>query len=173
MFRITSLLFVIPAALLAQSGDSQTLNAILQEIRQLRQDVTSMTLVAQRVQILLYRVQLQDNVVSKSAERHDMAKGSLEDAERNKAEVVGNIKQQEERLRNVQNPEERTQLENSIRELKGTLDMWTKEEQRFRNAEVDANNEYRSEEMKLTELQDRLNRMEVQLEAYPGSRAPK
>ena len=173
MFRITSLILVIPAVLFAQSNDSQTLAAILGEIRQLRQDITAMTLVAQRVQILLYRVQLQSGLVSKSAERHELAKTSLEDAERNRAEVVANIKQQEDQIRNTQDQNERNTLEGSVRELKKTLDMWMKEEQRFRNAEVDANNELRTEEMKLNELQDRVNRMELQMEAYPAPRAPK
>jgi hypothetical protein len=170
MFRITPF-FLIPIALLAQPRDSQTLDAILQEIRQLRQDLSAMTLVAQRVQILLYRTQLQDDIVSKSIDRHQQASMNLEDMERNRAEVAGNIKDQEEKLRSVQDPAERAVLEDSIRNLKRSLEMWSREESRLRSAELDAGNEVRTEQTKLRELQERLSRMERQLEAY--STAPK
>jgi hypothetical protein len=39
------------------TGDSQTLQALLSEVRQLRQDLQITTIAAQRAQILIYRLQ--------------------------------------------------------------------------------------------------------------------
>src|SRR5437868_4201738 len=56
-----------------QSGstDSQTLQALLAEVRQLHHDLQTTTLAAQRAQILLYRLQAQQSVVRRMQERVD------------------------------------------------------------------------------------------------------
>jgi predicted nucleic acid-binding Zn-ribbon protein len=165
---VVLLLAAVAPGAMGQISDSQTLGAILEEIRQLRQDVTAMTVVAQRVQILLYRVQLQENVVNRSRERFDVARVAVEDVERNRVEVTGSIKQQEEKVRSVQDAGERAALEESVRDLKRTLETWAREEMPLRSREAEASDEFRREETKLRELQERLSRLESQLEAYPA-----
>jgi hypothetical protein len=46
------------------TGDSQTLQALLSEIRLLRQDLQTTTIAAQRAQILIYRLQGQEAAVA-------------------------------------------------------------------------------------------------------------
>jgi hypothetical protein len=61
-------LFVIPTLALRQSAptDSQTLQALLAEVRQLRHDLQTTTATTQRAQIALYRLQRQDECGSES-----------------------------------------------------------------------------------------------------------
>lgn len=145
---LTLLAFLAPSTAFAQSTDSQTLQALLQEIRQIRNDLYGMTLVAQRVQILLYRIQLQEDAARRTALRYDQ-------------------KAAEERLSSLQNPNERAPHEEVAREMKRRAEMWSAEESSYRAAEAAAGSDLRNEQLKLLELQQRLDRLEQQLENYP------
>ncbi len=158
-------------ALIAQSSDSETLRAILQEIRQLRQDFQGMTFVAQRVQILLYRIRQQDGAVDAARRRHEEAKAELSRATKNRSEAAEALKEIEGSLASAQDPRQRGILEEQQRELKRRLNMWTREELQLRAAKVDAGNELATKQATLDELRDRLDRLERQLEAY-GTTAP-
>ena len=108
MIRKAWLFFLVSSTMLAQSTDPATLQALLQEVRQLRQDLNGMTLVAQRVQILLYRIQPQDDVTKKAAQRYDEASAKVRDAERNRTEAVSGLKTAEENLASMRSPNERS-----------------------------------------------------------------
>jgi hypothetical protein len=166
MIRFAALFFVVTTTLLGQSTDSQTLQALLQEMRQLRQDLNGMTLIGQRVQILLYRVQLQDDATRKAGLRYDQVAGKLKDVERNRAEAVSGLKAAEDRLAAMQNANERKVGEVIAHEMKRRVDMWANDESAYRAAEVSAGSDLRTEQGKLLELQQRLDRLEQQLERY-------
>jgi len=59
------------------STDSQTLRALLTEVRGLRQDLQSTTLAAQRAQILVYRVQVREAATARAVQRLDNARSKL------------------------------------------------------------------------------------------------
>jgi hypothetical protein len=59
-------------------GDSQTLQALLSEVRLLRQDLRTTTVTAQRSQILIYRLQGQEAAVGRASQRLDEARSSRE-----------------------------------------------------------------------------------------------
>src|SRR5690348_8340227 len=132
--RIVLLFCAVAACVSAQSADSQTLQSLLQEVRHLRQDIQGLTLTAQRVQILLYRVQLQDDDVKKAVQRYDQANGKLKDAERAHREAANGLKDAEDKLASLQSPKEREPLQEVAREMKRRADMWTQEESNFRSA---------------------------------------
>jgi hypothetical protein len=71
-------LLLIAAPVLGQSAstDSQTLQTLLTEVRQLRHDLQTTTLAAQRAQILLYRLQGQEVVVARASQRLTPAQDS-------------------------------------------------------------------------------------------------
>jgi DNA repair exonuclease SbcCD ATPase subunit len=81
------------------STDSQTLQALLAEVRQLRQDLQNITVAAQRAQILVYRLQLQQAAVARASQRLDDARSKLEAAQANRKKVAAEIKKYEEMLR--------------------------------------------------------------------------
>jgi hypothetical protein len=72
-------LLLISSAAFGQtsSTDSQTLQALLAEMRQLRQELRITTVAAQRVQILLYRLQIQEGAVERAQRRVDDARSAL------------------------------------------------------------------------------------------------
>jgi len=57
--------------------DSQTLQALLVAVRQLRKDLQTTTVASQRVQILLYRMQLQQSAVARAQSRLDDVNAKL------------------------------------------------------------------------------------------------
>jgi len=65
------ILLIVPIIAAAQSNstDSQTLQALLGEVRQLRQELRSSTVAAQRAQILIYRVQAQQGAVNRVSQK--------------------------------------------------------------------------------------------------------
>jgi hypothetical protein len=74
LLLIPSLLLIsMPAFGQSGSSDSQTLQALLAEVRQLRHDLQTTTIGAQRAQILIYRVQAQESIVRRMQERVDDA----------------------------------------------------------------------------------------------------
>src|SRR5271165_460159 len=77
-------------------GDSQTLQALLSEVRQLRQDLQTTTIAAQRAQILLYRLQGQEAAVARASQRLDEARQKLEGIQAERKHIATELKQVEE-----------------------------------------------------------------------------
>ena len=88
-FFALSFLLLFPAAGFAQapSTDSQTLQALLAEVRLLRQDLRTSTLAAQKAQILIYRVQAEQVAVEHARQRLENATSKrAQQEEKRKAE---------------------------------------------------------------------------------------
>jgi len=164
MTRIGWFLLFASSAALAQSGDSQTLQSLLQEVRQLRQDMHGLTVVAQRVHILLYRVQLQDDATKKAAQRYDQASARLRDADRAYSDAANGLKSVEERLPSLQNQKERDEAEAFVRDVKRRLEVLSQDRSLAQAAESSAASDFKVEQEKLAELQQRLDQLERQLE---------
>ncbi len=96
-----SSLFVLGLLLLSTAcfgqttpGDSQTLQALLSEVRQLRQDLQTTTIAAQRAQILIYRLQGQEAAVARASQRLDEAREKLARIQDERKHVATDVKQQ-------------------------------------------------------------------------------
>jgi chromosome segregation ATPase len=170
MRRIGALLLLTSVTLVAQSADSQTLSSILAEIRQLRQELAGMTIVAQRVQILLYRLQIQRDAVKSAMQRHDQAVAKVKDADQARTNAANGLKAAEEKLASAGNESQRPALEAEAREMKRRVDMWTSEEGDLRAAEISADSELKREQAALADLQQRLDQLEIQLQSYSTPR---
>ena len=100
MFRASILLFALlltPSAAPAQTPtDSQTLQSLLSEVRQLRHDLHSTTISLQRSQILLHRLEIQETAVNRATQRRDEAQSKVTEDEDNRKEIASYIKQSEE-----------------------------------------------------------------------------
>lgn len=57
-----------------------------------------------------------------------------------------------------------------VRELKRRIEMWAQDEGQNRGLEADATNDLRREQVKLTEFQDRIDKLEKQLEGIYNAR---
>ena len=85
-------------------GDSQTLQALLLEVRQLRQDLQTTTIAGQRAQILIYRLQGQEAAMARAAQRLDEAREKLARIQDERKHVATDLKRQEEFISNTENP---------------------------------------------------------------------
>lgn len=79
-------LLFISAPVFAQSSstDSQTLQALLAEVRQLHHDLQSTTIAVHRAQILLYHLQGQEAIVARASQRLDDARARLAETQNNR-----------------------------------------------------------------------------------------
>ncbi len=158
MIRITRIFFLLSCTMYAESSDSLTLQTLLQELRELRQDMQGMAVVAQRIQLLLYRTQLQEEVRKRAAERHDRANMSVKQLELRHKETVNSIKNAQEEPRNPRSEER-------IRQWKGQLEMLASIDPEIRTEELSAGFDLKTEQAKLADLQHQLGRLEQHLEA--------
>jgi hypothetical protein len=76
-FCLGFLFSVTPVSGRASSSDSQTLQALLAEVRQLRQDLQTTSAATLRAQILVYRIQVQQSTFVLATQRLDSANAKL------------------------------------------------------------------------------------------------
>src|SRR5262245_60095173 len=88
--------FVFPAAAQNSAGDSETLKALLSEVRQLRKDLQATSVAAQRVQIVLYRLEGERSVVAQLTQSLQSARLELASVQKNRQEAARVLKQAEE-----------------------------------------------------------------------------
>jgi chromosome segregation ATPase len=169
--RIASLFFLAATCLLPQSADSQTLQAILQDLRQLRQDLAATTVAVQRIQILLYRLQLQEAAVRNATQRHDQTLEKVKNAEQALSNSADGLKAAEAKLASLADESQRPAVEAQVREMKRRIDMWSHDASEVRVTEIAADGDLKNEQAKLADLQQRLDRLERQLQTATAPRA--
>jgi hypothetical protein len=170
MHRVLCLLLLAaPAVAQTASPDSQLTQALLTEIRLLRQDLQATAVTIQRVQIVMYRLQAETTLMSRATQRLDDARSKCSQAQVQRKNTATQIQQAEERQPNIQNPTERRDLEQQLLpRLKANLEMWTNEEQQCQAREAEAETQSRAEQAKLNELQDQLDKLDKVLAGYTG-----
>jgi len=144
--------------------ESPTLQALLLEVRQLRQALQAATIVGQRMQVTVSRMQLQVTAVARAAQRLDEARSKLAEAERWRKRAAAQLERFESLQRQTQDERDRVNRELDLRSAKGELEARTAEEQELRNIESDAQAHVQAEQAKLTEIQDTLDRLDKSLE---------
>jgi len=146
-------------------GDSQTLQALLSEVRLLRQDLRTTTVTAQRSQILIYRLQGQEESVGRASQRLDEAREKLARTQDERKHVAAEVKQIEDFVGNTENPlSQRKLFESRLAELKTRLESLESEEQQQQSREIDAEQQMRTEEVRLSDFRDQLDRLDKTLE---------
>ena len=165
MFRTTIALVLVTAARAqTASPDTQALQALVAEIRQLRQDLQATTIVTQRVQIVLYRLQTQTTLVTSAASRLEDARTLLGKAQSDKRVVAAQGLHAEEQLKSEQNPAQRKQMEDTLTAVRAVVERMTVDEQRLQSRQIDAETQFRAEQNKLADLQDQLDRLDKLLD---------
>jgi hypothetical protein len=146
-------------------GDSQTLQALLSEVRQLRVELRTTTIAAQRSQILIFRLQGQEASVGRASQRLDEAREKLARTQDERKHVAADVKQNEDFVNNSENPaNQRKVSESRLSELKTRLESLESDEQQNQSREIEAEQQLRAEEVKLSDLRDQLDRLDKTLE---------
>jgi chromosome segregation ATPase len=161
-------LLLISGPIFGQSAstDSQTLPALLAEVRELRHDLQTITVAAQRAQIVLYQLQGQEVIVARALQRLDDARARLTEIQASRIRLTSDIKQHEDFVSHTENPSgERKQIEDLLPRLKANLALLENDEQQSQTKEMEAEDQLRVERAKLSGLQGQLDRLEKPLES--------
>src|SRR5438874_7218310 len=139
-------------------GDSQTLQALLSEVRQLRQDLQTTTIAGQRAQILIYRVQGQEAAVARASQRLDEFREKLARIQDERKHVAADVKRFEDSLSSSENPPtQRKEIEQGmLPQLKTRLESLENQEQQLQTREIEAEQQLRAEEVRLSDLRDQM-----------------
>jgi hypothetical protein len=161
MIRALLLLAIsMPVFAQGNSTDAQLTQALLTEIRALRQDLQTTAATIQRIQIVMYRLQAQTAIMNRATQRLDEARNRCSGAQNQHKMMTGEVQRLEERLRTVQNAPEQKQIEDSIARMKSQMEYFANEEQQCQVRESDADRDYRSEKAKMAELEDMLEKLD-------------
>ena len=139
IFRLTLTLFGISAASFSQVGssDPQTLQAILTEVRALRQDLHTSLARVQSSQMLLYRLQRQPTVVGRASDPLDDARSKLSGIQAHQRAATAGLKRLEGELSAEQNLQQQKLPHDRIKPIKSDLENDRALEQDYRTAELE------------------------------------
>ena len=138
----------------ATSSDSQTLRALLSEVRELRQALQVSLGRIQSAQILLSRLQIQEVAVTRASQHLDDVRSKLAEVRVVMRSEAAEIKHFEDEAPNGENA---AQVEEALKRAKSDLEASTNLEQQRQATETEAEEQLRTE-------QDKLNSLETQLD---------
>jgi chromosome segregation ATPase len=157
--KLTCLLFCIAA--LAQAQTPTDTQLLLNEIRLLRQDNAAM----QRVQILLYRMNLADSAMTRASQRLDQAKSSLTGIQQRRKNQADEVAAMEAELQRTQDPAQKERIPRMIAGVRKEIENWAASEQEAQSRVIDAEAQMRSEQSKRDQLEAALDKLDKQLAA--------
>jgi chromosome segregation ATPase len=163
LLRFLPLALLLGSTAFAQTNptDSDTLKALLTEVRQLRHDLQTTTIGAQRAQILVYRAQAQESAVRRMQERVDDTRSRLaqiQSEQRNRASTMKQI--DEKRSQSETSAAQQKELEGVLAQIKARFDADASKEQETQAKLIESEEQLRLEQAKLSGLQDQLDRLE-------------
>lgn len=170
MLRATLLSLFLTVAAFAQAP-ADPIQALVAEVHQLRMDLQTTTITTQRVQILLYRVQLQQASAARAATSADEAHARLSNAQQTRAKIAQEVQQEQEWVEHPNPGADPTQVKQMQVQLTGDkqkLEMWQNEEQQWQARDIEAQSQLRAEQAKLNELQDALDKLDKALAKLAG-----
>ena len=164
--RIVAAMALAGAALLAETAppEPQTVHALLAEVRALRQDLRMAIVTAERMQIVLFRLQVQEMAVSRASQKLDEVRGQLSQIEESKKTMAARIQEMEEQVRVAQEPNMRQTFAGQIIGLRSMVQRWEAEIPVLQAKESEALGQLQGEQARLAELQDSLDRLDKGLD---------
>ena len=141
-------------------AETEALRSLLSEVRQLRQAMQTAMITAQRIQITVYRLQVQVLAVSQATQRLDAARSKVAEAELWRQRLTRQVEDMEKLQSQTEDQRERANRELDFHRLKKELEFRTGEEQQLRTVESEALSQVQSAQAKLSELEDSLERLD-------------
>jgi chromosome segregation ATPase len=138
------------------SSESQTLQALLTEVRELRQELQVLFTRAQSAQLLLLsRLQIQQVAVTRASQHVDESRSKLVEVQVVQKSEADEVK----RLQGVvsANPEQQNQLEQTFSRAQSDLDVTTDLVHQRQATETEAEQQLQTEEDKLKKLEAQLD----------------
>ena len=147
------------------ANNSQTLQALLREIRELRQDLRAATVASERAQILLTRMQAQQQAVTTAQKELDDARTQVLRVESRRNNIESEIKYYSDQDNEDSTPDatKRQSLEQNIQRLKGVLQQTDTQRDNLEGSEARAKDALQVEQSKLDALQGELDQIDREL----------
>jgi len=165
LFAMSLLLLAVGSACQTATSDSKTLQDLLAEVRQLRQDLHSTTGAVERAQILVHRVEVEEYVVRAMRERVDNARSNLVHIQSEQRDRADRIKQVQDKLDSSDTSQvERKPLEDALAQVKQSYESHTNDEREAQAKLTEFEDQLRLEQAKLSELEGQLERLDRDLE---------
>jgi hypothetical protein len=160
---VLGFLAILPCPAQSTQSDSQTLQAILTELRAIREEVK----LTESTQILLTELQLQQNVVNRATQRVDDEQAHLQLIQVNEKNIAAELASAQDDLDQTTDPEKKTVLPQKIADLKHDAgDLKTAELSRT-DALQKAQENLRNAQDQLDTIQDELNSIVKRLTPAP------
>jgi hypothetical protein len=144
--------------------EAQTLQSLLTEVHQLRQDLQTVSVAARRAQILIYRLYVQEAIVQRASENLNNTKTALDAIRTNRGFQTEQIKQFEEAKDSSDDPTYRKQMDDMIARLRSRLEAENSVEQEMQAKEIELEEELRTERAKFEQEQAKLDELDNALE---------
>ncbi len=154
------------AAAESPGPDSQMTAAMLAEVRQLRQDLQTAAATIQRVQIVMFRLQVQGALLESARQRLETARFMCSQPPLQRQMATSQLEEAQARKRNAQGPAEQQAAAAMLSQLNSQIEMAAKQEQECQAPQAQAEADFRNEEVKMSELQEQLERLDKALAGY-------
>jgi chromosome segregation ATPase len=164
-FFVFCLLFLCASGLgQSTATESQGMQALVAEVRQLRKDLQTSNGYGLKAQILLYRLQVQEATVARVSQHLNDLRSQLAQLQKHRRELEAFLKQSESLDNAEMSPEARKQLQSDLTANKSDLEWLPAEEQQKQAGEQEAEQQLRAEQTKLNDLEERVDRLEKALD---------
>ena len=157
---LLGILCTLPGSGQAPQTDSQTLQAILVEMRGIHNDVR----LGQTTQILLTEMEVQRGVVDKAVEKRDAQRNRVSQLQLNEKNFAVQIEQDDENLKTTLDPVLQKRLADQQQNLKQNMANFKTQEQDAASALQDSESTLRKEQETLQGIQDQLNEVVKKLQ---------
>lgn len=141
------------------SSDSQTLQALLSEVRGLRQDLRVSQNRTQSMQILLARFQMQEQSVTRASDHLNDARQKMLDAQIHQKELGLEVKRLEDQVNAAQNSQVQADLQDRMRHMQSDLEVMAHVAQEQQTTKVEAERHLRDEQDKLGIIENQLDEL--------------
>jgi chromosome segregation ATPase len=141
------------------SQDTQLTQALLAELRSLRQDLQATAATIQRVQLVMFRMQTAAQTLNRATQRLDDTRNRCGYIQPQRKSLTNQIEQSENRQRSAPTPTD-TRVADEVTRLKSTLEMLTVQEQQCQSNLIDVEAQLRTEQAKMNELQDQFDKLD-------------
>lgn len=141
------------------TSDSRTLEALLSEVRTLRQDLRVSLNRTQAMQILLVRFQMQETAVARASERTNEARQKLLDTHVHQKELTADLKRVQDSLDSAQNPQQQADFQDRLKQIKSGIEITGNIAQQQQAEETQAEQHLRDEQDKLGALEGQLDEL--------------
>ena len=155
----------------AQGENAQTMQALLNEVRQLRFAIQRSTLSAHHAQAIIERMRSQQQQVDRLTERLRQTRDRIADVKLGQIDLQAELKRSEGRLSRDNRQADPVEEENQ-EIVKTKLGFLAQEEARMREQESQLVAQLPIEQARLAELNDRLDALQRELEIPPAENKP-